>query len=141
MAQVKNQYNLTIFYVKLEEKMSSNLNRTGGNLSADWFLCKLSFEGDICIILMMVRSVMTIFQINENIVFKPPSTSSKYIAYRRIFPKKISFNIITTCADAIYTNHLPCKETRVIILQRTCGVTKMHQIYCWKTLLIYVINI
>lgn len=141
MAQVKNQYNLTIFYVKLEEKMSSNLNRTGGNLSADWFLCKLSFEGDICIILMMVRSVMTIFRLTKILFLNHPARAVNTLLIEGFFQKKISFNIITTCADAIYTNHLPCKETRVIILQRTCGVTKMHQIYCWKTLLIYVINI
>lgn len=45
LAQVKDQYNLSIFYVKMGEKISTNVNLAGGNLPIDPILCKSSLKG------------------------------------------------------------------------------------------------
>lgn len=59
LAQVKDQYNRSKFYMKLGEKISTNdtCNHALGNLPNDPILCKLSLKGKMCIILMMVRHV------------------------------------------------------------------------------------
>lgn len=45
LAQVKDQYNLSIFYVKMGEKISTNVNLAGGNQPIDPILCKSSLKG------------------------------------------------------------------------------------------------
>lgn len=45
MAQEKYQYNLSIFYLKLGEKISTNVTHAWGNLSKDQILCKSSIKG------------------------------------------------------------------------------------------------
>lgn len=45
LAQVKDQYNLSKFYMKLGEKISTNVNHAGGNLPIDPSLCQCSLKG------------------------------------------------------------------------------------------------
>lgn len=45
LAQVKDKNNLSIFYVKSGEKISTNVNLAGGNLPIDPILCKSSLKG------------------------------------------------------------------------------------------------
>lgn len=42
---MKDKNNFSIFYVKLGEKISINVNFVGGNLLIDLILCKLSLKG------------------------------------------------------------------------------------------------
>lgn len=44
LAQVKDQYNLCIFCVKLVEKISTNVNHAGGNLPIYPMLCNSSLK-------------------------------------------------------------------------------------------------
>lgn len=69
LMQVKDQYKLSIFYVKLGKKISINVNHIVGKLPFGQFLLY------ICVLnvkmrptLMMVRFVLAIFQINEIII-------------------------------------------------------------------------
>ena len=65
LAQVKDKNNLSIFYVKSGEKISTTVNLAGGNLPIDPILCKSSLKGKNVPNSMAVRNVLTIFQINE----------------------------------------------------------------------------
>ena len=46
LAQVKDQYNLSIVYVKMGEKISTNVNHAGGNLPIYQILCKSSLTSN-----------------------------------------------------------------------------------------------
>lgn len=45
LAQVKDEYNFCIFYIKLGKKISTNVSHAAGNLLIHQILCKLSLIG------------------------------------------------------------------------------------------------
>lgn len=68
LVQVKDQYNPSIFYVKLGKKISTNVNHAGWKLPFDQIRV---LNVKMRLTLMMVRIVLAIFQINEIIIWIP----------------------------------------------------------------------
>lgn len=68
LVQVKDQYNLSIFYVELGKKISTNVNHAGGKLPFDQFFVNSRSKGKMSLTLMIVRTVLAIYQINEIII-------------------------------------------------------------------------
>lgn len=65
LAQVKDQCNISIFYVKLEEKIRTNVNHARKNLLIDQILRKSSIKSKNVPNFDDDKKKMTIFQINE----------------------------------------------------------------------------
>lgn len=67
MAQVKDKYNFSIFYVILGKKISTNVNHAEGKLSTDQVLCKSNWKCKIVPNFDNGRNVLTISLIKEYI--------------------------------------------------------------------------
>lgn len=76
---MQEQHNLSILYVRLGKKntnkyqyqKSTNVNLAEGNLQIDRILCISSLKDKrMSLILMIMRNILAVFQINEIIVYK-----------------------------------------------------------------------